>query len=349
MINDNFNTLVDDWVKGNLAALVLKEHLVPVEGKGSPFFPPTFAVEKGDSSYCIDTIKDGTQTCLIDTVGSQANRMEPIFTKDPYDKLIPQITIQAGKEKINLCEVGHRIADALLRNSSIYDEHIKPALVDLQNRNSMTIAKLAPTSLVFGLWDSRGTQIKMPRIVSSVIRAYDVDKLTRSAQYTPPVKYRDEELLGENKDTSEFKKRSKLGFQDAPSTTHGGIIAHGYIQRDVIVNFAALRKIITDDKEKEIVLQKYILGLALVAATSVQEWYLREGCNLVMDPEHKAPEWNLVYSDGRREEIKIEHKNILDFAHNMTKSFGIVENMDVTFDKEKAKEEIKQFKEKSHT
>ena len=33
------------------------------------------------------------------------------------------------------------------------------------------------------MWDSRDTQAKLPRIVASNIRAFDVQKLTRSANY----------------------------------------------------------------------------------------------------------------------------------------------------------------------
>jgi hypothetical protein len=38
-------------------------------------FPPTYA----DIGYNIDTLADGTRVATIDTVGSQANRLEPIF------------------------------------------------------------------------------------------------------------------------------------------------------------------------------------------------------------------------------------------------------------------------------
>ena len=288
---------IDKWIEGGVAALVLREHLIPSEGRDSPFFPPTFAGTGSEaSSYCIDTMKDGTQTCLIDTVGSQANRMEPIFSKKPYSKLVPQVVIKGGGRKINLCDVGHRAADALLRHSSI-SQKIEEALRDLANGNPVTLAKIAPTSFVFGLWDSRGTGTKLPRVVSSVIRAYDIDQLTRSAQYFPPIDYRDQDLLGEATDKQEIKARSELGFNEIPSTnTHGGIVAHGEIRRDTVVNFAALRKITTSDGELN--LQRYILSLSMIAATYSSDWYLRQGCLLTRDPEKGEPTWELVYPDG---------------------------------------------------
>ena len=71
------SALLDTWAtdpKGPVA-LHLKQKLLPVEGDGSVIFPPTYA----DIGYNIDTLSDGTRVATIDSVGSQANRMEPIF------------------------------------------------------------------------------------------------------------------------------------------------------------------------------------------------------------------------------------------------------------------------------
>ena len=55
--------------------MICKQKLLPVEGEGGVIFPPTYA----DIGYNIDTLSDGTKVATIDSVGSQANRMEPIF------------------------------------------------------------------------------------------------------------------------------------------------------------------------------------------------------------------------------------------------------------------------------
>ena len=342
---------VEEWIRGDLSAIVLREYLIPVEGKYSPFFPPTFAGDNNDKNdkggYCIDTMRDGTKTCLIDTVGSQANRMEPIFTNKKYAKLIPQVTIKYAQDgKINICEVGHRAADALLRNSSIYNEKLKDALEDLRSDPSK-IAKIAPTSLVFGLWDSRGSQEKSPRIVSSVIRAYDIDELRRSSQYNPPINYIREELLEDHRNESkEMDARSSLGFHDKPSVnTHGGIIARGDIRKDTVINFAALRKITMEDENEELKLQKYILGLAMVAATYKQDGYLRQGCSLTIDLEQPAAEWELVYPDGKREKTDISHDDVKAFAEEAAGAFGVGKDRDdVEFDEKSSEEEIEHKK-----
>ncbi|MEO7733626.1 MAG: type I-U CRISPR-associated RAMP protein Csb1/Cas7u, partial [Kofleriaceae bacterium] len=92
------STLSDEKIKSwtdpnGPVALVLKEYLVPVEGDGGVFFPPTYANEK--QPYNLDKLSDGTIVVTVDSVGSQANRMEPIFgdgpTGDPeLRKLVPQ-------------------------------------------------------------------------------------------------------------------------------------------------------------------------------------------------------------------------------------------------------------------
>src|SRR3954467_7842336 len=82
------------------AALVIREYLMPVEGADGVLFPATFAA--GDNFPGGDNIDgdlNGNNVCLIDTVGSQANRIEPLFAEEKYRHLIPQIVVKAGPEK----------------------------------------------------------------------------------------------------------------------------------------------------------------------------------------------------------------------------------------------------------
>src|SRR5438552_17155021 len=161
----------DSWLKDDspVAALVMRQWLVPVEGKDAVIFPPTYASPEGKRpedwlGYNIDRLDDGSSVCQIDSVGSQANRMEPIFKCERYSKLVPQVIIEAGNKKVNLLDAGHRAADAIVRFSDLADE-LEKAFHALQDQgNAELLAKIAPTSLVFGAWDSRGIQAKMPRI-----------------------------------------------------------------------------------------------------------------------------------------------------------------------------------------
>src|SRR5271163_4367914 len=94
------------------AALVMREQLMGVEGESSAVFPATFAAQEGaerdpkkfQGGYNIDVFPDGKSVCLIDSVGSQANRLEPIFAKPGYNDLVPQIVIKFGEREINLLE-----------------------------------------------------------------------------------------------------------------------------------------------------------------------------------------------------------------------------------------------------
>src|SRR3984893_11922864 len=84
---------LDNWFDDNgPAALVIRENLIPVEGSDGVFFPATYAPQQGadkdkekfQGGYNIDKFDDKSNVCLIDSVGSQANRIEPLFAKDGY-------------------------------------------------------------------------------------------------------------------------------------------------------------------------------------------------------------------------------------------------------------------------
>ena len=75
-----------------------------VEGHDGVIFPATFA----DVGYNIDGDLNGDNICLIDSVGSQANRIEPLFAEKNYAHLVPQVVIKAGEKSISILEAGHR-------------------------------------------------------------------------------------------------------------------------------------------------------------------------------------------------------------------------------------------------
>ncbi len=168
------------------AALVIREWLSPVEGLEGVVFPPTYAAGDGfPGGYNINVEDGGKNFCLVDSAGAQANRIEPVFGQPPYDHLVPQIVIQAGEKSVNLLKAGHRAGDAIARCSAL-QQPLQDAFQSVLKGDVLPLAKLTPTSLVFGVWDSRDTQAKVARLVTSTIRAFDVRRLTRSAQYTPP-------------------------------------------------------------------------------------------------------------------------------------------------------------------
>ena len=343
-------TKLDHYLRdGGPAALVIREHLMPVEGSDGVLFPATFAAGDGfPGGYNINTSgdeKDGKNVCLIDSVGSQANRIEPLFMQAKYQHLVPQIVIKAGDHEVNILEVGHRAGDALVRCSELQGE-LQKAFKEVLAGDTEPLSKVAPTSLVFGVWDSRDTQAKLPRLVSSTVRAFDVQRLTRGAVYIPPVDYADMDVFSEEeKAKAEGNKKSPLaqrGFVHNPASgSHGGVIARGGIRRDATLGLAALRLLYAGkDAEKTLALRRYVLGLSLVAFTASPESYLRQGCMLVLSPE-PSREFVEVYPDGQRKPCGITHDGALKFATEAARMFGVGESRIVSFEKERAKRDVK--------
>src|SRR3954471_11094533 len=114
--------------------------------------------------------------------------MEPTFRMPPLNKLIPQVIIKAPDgRKINLLEIGHRVADGAVRYSKFADLASKAISALDKHGNAAELARIAPTSLVFGFWDSRDSQFRYGRVLTSTIRATNVAVLKRSAQFNPAI------------------------------------------------------------------------------------------------------------------------------------------------------------------
>src|SRR5262249_18218995 len=155
-----------------------------------------------------------------------------IFKLPPYAALVPQRFVQLKDgDTVNLLDAGHRAADAVVRFSKRLGPQLWAAFELIKKkRDCSALAKLAPTSLVFGVWDSRATGVKIQRIVRSVIRAYNVTKARRSATYQAAYDYTGNELIGREHDKGSGKTNplSQEGFKYSLATgTHGGVQVHG--------------------------------------------------------------------------------------------------------------------------
>ncbi len=337
----------DAWLTADdIAAIVIREPLVPVEGPDGVFFPATYATAEDPKTfpggYNIDPPVGEKNVCLVDSVGSQANRIEPIFSKSGYSDLVPRIVIEAGEKSVNLLEAGHRAGDAIVR-CTLLQRTLQSAFKDVLKGNAAPLAKVAPTSLVFGVWDSRDTQAKVPRLIAATIRAFDVQRLTRSAVYLPAVDYVNDGLIPEELDAGKGKDNplAQRGYKHNPaSAAHGGVIAHGGTRRDVTFSLAALRLLSAgDDETQTLALRRYVLGLALVALTAPAQTYLRQGCNLVPDAEHPRM-ITLVHANGTRDPLTLDHDANLAFAKLAAQAFGVGESITAKFDPELAKKDL---------
>ena len=336
----------------NIAAIVMRQQLKPVEGDTAVIFPPTYA----EIGYNIDKFGQGggeiTNVCTIDSVGSQANRMEPIFKNPPLCELVPRITIEIRKpptkdqeqgeliETIDMLDAGHRVADAVVRFSSGGDE-IQAAFQEVKKGNAVSLAKLDPTSLVFGCWDSRGTSVKIPRIIRSQITAYNVHQLKRSAQFIPATERYAEcfEKLSDN----ERKRFADVGMAHVPSIgSPGGVLvdSNSRVLKDMVLSLSALRSLHAENFDATTTLRRYIFGLSLIAATAPQDPLLRMGCELTADPQ-KPAKWEQVNCDGTRSPIAFSYEDTLAFAVAAGADFGIGESKNFIFDRKKAREALK--------
>jgi CRISPR-associated protein Csb1 len=361
------NEDLDGWATkpDGPVALRLKQNLLPVEESGI-IFPPTYA----DIGYNLDTLSDGTRLATIDSVGSQANRLEPIFksdSKEPEDLLVPQIEIvirkedcgecdackengEAKKGKRKLCkqprevtrsllDLAHRAADAVVQSSPTLLKLIAPAFKKLQQGDAGPLCAIAPTSLVFGVWDSRGdTGEKRPRLVRSIIRAWDVEPLHAAAQFNSVWKLLDEQQQEELKKEAKAKKTdlSEKGLADAPATFRktkvqqyrdgspnpearvlGGVRVNGRIEREVTVNLVALRGLRGANGDETTAIRKYLLGLSLMAATADIELFLREGC--LLRYAENGDTWYQVPRRGEPTKIALSAGTVEKYAKTAAK------------------------------
>lgn len=328
----------DEWMSDGRdakVALVRTEHLLPVSGPGAVIFPPTFANpdSKGDRSIYVTDDLPGGRTVLLDTVGSQANRMERLFLppSGPFQDLVPQIELTVPRPDgrppvaVNLLEAGHRAADALARFSDLEPE-ISAAFRAIEDSRDYTpMAKISPLSLVFGVWDSRGfsgARTKVPRMVTSSVRAQDISVLHRAAQFVPAIRRKMEK--GEIERMAESSSEDKLsehGLAEAPSYGLGGIVSRGPILREGILSLVALRNLSGTDEQSTRTLRRYILGLAMACLTEPLSPEYRSGCLLVPDPRVPA-QFELVTRDGNRSQVT--PGDVRAFARLAAGDFGVV-------------------------
>lgn len=351
--------LLDSWAsdpKGPVA-LHLKQRLLAVEGvdgEDQVIYPPTYA----DIGYNIDQLADGTRVALIDSVGSQANRMEPIFKPGgDLAELVPQINIvlrkepcgecdscleakkpsaekcqNPWKEKRSLFDLAHRAADAVVQSSPTLLPKITEAFSNLRKTGDASLlGTVAPTSLIFGCWDSRGgSGEKRPRLVRAIIRAWDVDVLHTAAQFNSVWKALNEKQQDELTKEAKAKKKklSVTGFADAPAVKYkdgrrvlGGIVARGPIQRDVTINLVALRGL--NGGEHTQALRKYLLALSILSGTADIELFLREGCHLRYADD--TDQWLAIPRRGKEQPVDLgsdaSQQLLLDYARQAYRPF----------------------------
>lgn len=89
--------------------------------------------------------------------------------------LVPRHVVEAGARRVDLARLPHRLADAAIRATALAGP-IRSGFEALAAGDATPLARLGPTSLVYGVWDSRDTRISAPRAISSRIEVWDKAK-----------------------------------------------------------------------------------------------------------------------------------------------------------------------------
>ncbi len=186
---------LEKLVAGDGVAIRVRQRLQPAGGPGDKVFPPTYATGDQKLKYAVEERKIGGQgvyCVLLDSVASQANRMEEaLLAAWRADALsFPLLGVRfddpelADIGSITTLEAPHRIADAILRDATdaegsklFRDTPEGKAYSNANARNATAVFELCPTALVFGVWDSTGPKgglgAKFQRALTSEIVAID--------------------------------------------------------------------------------------------------------------------------------------------------------------------------------
>ncbi|MCA9115130.1 MAG: type I-U CRISPR-associated protein Cas7 [Planctomycetaceae bacterium] len=228
-------------VSGTAAAFRLKLQLQPAAGEGTKVFPPTYSgAVYATEQRRIEGHDDPVECVLLDSVQSQANRMEealqlaidngqlkiPLIEVDftPFfpvpgetDELSEGMRLIDEVGTISALQAPHRIADAILRDSQIDGQRFRDTEVGQQinrvsARNATALFKLCPTALLFGMWDSTGPKgglgAKFERaIVSEIVGINAVYGVKTSSRIDP---------LGIQKNAGPLYRRPEGGWTTNP-------------------------------------------------------------------------------------------------------------------------------------
>ena len=177
------------------AAIRRIQRLQPVGGEGDKLFPPTYPgeVQSAPPRHVFERRRvDGEDvwTVLIDSVQSQANRLEEVLLDAARNGLrLPYVTVDfdgTGLEpltEITSLEAPHRVYDAIIRDSLLGNESFMHAeegrrLASASPGDASALLELSPSSLLFGAWHSQGEGgglgAKFSRTLVSEIMGVDV-------------------------------------------------------------------------------------------------------------------------------------------------------------------------------
>ena len=259
-------------VADGAVALRSRTVLQPAGGKGTKVFPPTYA----DAVYATEKRRlpghpDPVECVLLDSVQSQANRMEealqqavddgrlrlPVIETDftpnfPGEDQPEALRLLDPVGKVTSLQVPHRIADAILRDSELdgtpfRQSDVGAAIDRVGTQNATALFDLCPTALLFGMWDSTGPKgglgAKFERaLVSEIVGINAVYGVKTSSRIDPlGIQLKAGPLyatsnggwtLDEASARQQKKKPVMLGKDGRPSEANHGNITPSLSERD---------------------------------------------------------------------------------------------------------------------
>ncbi len=263
-------------VNGEHVALRSRLTLDPAGGPGTKVMPPTYGVaDSADHKYAVETRVDengqASKVVLLDSVASQANRMEAALLEGwelaELDFPVAFVDFSASAEledldRITSLEAPHRLADAIFRDSLLDDtlfrlSDVGRAITDASPRSAAAMLRYCPHALLFGMWDSTGPKgglgSKFQRALVSEIVGFDASLGASVGSRIDPLDIRRgvagiAEVKGD--EVWEFNESGKL----RPSEINHGNVAPSIDQRAggatisraeqaVVISFAALRRL----------------------------------------------------------------------------------------------------------
>jgi CRISPR-associated protein Csb1 len=301
---------------GDAAVMRLHTTFEPAGGAASRIFPPTFPVPERTTDPQVPYIlekrrqnEDIREVVVLDQVQSEANRAEEALDAAwrAHRLRLPMFVIQhKGQAEITLTsnDLPHRYADAYLRDSLL--DGVKFDRTDIGRAfqaatldDATALYKQAPTSLVYGAWNShrKGRQAKFPRVYSSEIVGWDPQVGGRKAGRMDPLNLRgarsgegDEWSFSTASTKTKSGKLSEIGHGNiAPNDSHGGVTITS-ATRFATLSLTGLARIRFGAASDEAVIaaRTVLASLALLGdrlAFGGPGLWLRSGCDLVLIDE----------------------------------------------------------------
>lgn len=267
-------------VDGEFAAV---RRVTRLEPQGGKIFPPTYeGGEYADEKRLVDGRNEAVETVLLDSVQSQANRLELAMLR-AYDNgriRMPLLQVDFGIEatdpilqevgRITALEAPHRMCDAIFRDS-VYNEKpfressIGATLNSAKAANATPVFALCPTALILGFWDSTGPRgglgAKVQRaLVSEIVGYQEAEKLEgkRTSSRIDPLEISNnvdiykkdgDWTLGEVPGAKKVKPSEinhgniTPSFRDKDKKLNHGGVSLRYAEQNVVLSLAALRRL----------------------------------------------------------------------------------------------------------